>query len=115
VRSDLCIDRINQFVNRDASFLLPACWSCLSASADEIPGDAGIGRILAGAVALKFGVRGETAKNRILNFINGTELPFQAKHARIAVATGAITVKARATAISETSFLIPIPTLFTRS
>ncbi|MBS1542756.1 MAG: cell division protein FtsW [Bacteroidetes bacterium] len=46
--------------------------------------------LLAGAVALKFGVRGETAKNRILSFINGTELPFQAKHARIAVATGGI-------------------------
>ena len=44
--------------------------------------------ILAGAVALKFGVRGETAKNRILSFVNGTELPFQAKHGRIAVATG---------------------------
>lgn len=45
---------------------------------------------LAGAVALKFGVRGETAKNRILSFINGTELPFQAKHGRIAVATGGV-------------------------
>jgi cell division protein FtsW len=45
---------------------------------------------LAGAVALKFGVRGETAKNRILSFVNGTELPFQAKHGRIAVATGGI-------------------------
>lgn len=45
---------------------------------------------LAGAAALKFGVRGETAKNRILSFINGTELPFQAKHGRIAVATGGI-------------------------
>ncbi|NJN41555.1 MAG: FtsW/RodA/SpoVE family cell cycle protein [Flammeovirgaceae bacterium] len=49
--------------------------------------------ILAGAVALKFGVRGETAKNRILSFVNGTELPFQAKHARIAIATGGITGK----------------------
>jgi len=46
--------------------------------------------ILAGGVALKFGVRGETAKNRILNFVNGTELPFQAKHGRIAIATGGI-------------------------
>lgn len=43
---------------------------------------------LAGAVAIKYGVRGETAKNRILSFMSGTELPFQAKHARIAVATG---------------------------
>lgn len=49
--------------------------------------------ILAGAVAIKFGVRGETAKNRITNFIEGRELPFQAKHARIAVATGGVTGK----------------------
>jgi cell division protein FtsW len=46
--------------------------------------------LLAGAVAYKFGVRGETAKNRILSFINGTELPFQAQQGRIAVATGGI-------------------------
>lgn len=46
--------------------------------------------LLAGGVAFKFGVRGETAKNRIISFMNGTELPFQAKHARIAVATGGI-------------------------
>lgn len=46
--------------------------------------------LLAGAMAYKYGVRGETAKNRILSFINGKELPFQAKHARIAVATGGI-------------------------
>lgn len=46
--------------------------------------------LLAGAVALKFGVRGETAKNRILSFVQGTELPFQAKHGMIAVATGGI-------------------------
>jgi cell division protein FtsW len=46
--------------------------------------------LLAGAVAVKFGSRGETAKNRIMSFINGTELPFQAKHARIAVATGGV-------------------------
>jgi len=46
--------------------------------------------LLAGAVALKFGVRGETAKNRILSFINNTELPFQAQQGRIAVATGGL-------------------------
>ncbi len=46
--------------------------------------------ILAGAVAIKFGVRGETAKNRIMSFVQGKELPFQAKHARIAVATGGV-------------------------
>jgi len=49
--------------------------------------------ILFGSLAIKFGVRGETAKNRITNFMDGTELPFQAKHARIAVATGGVTGK----------------------
>jgi cell division protein FtsW len=49
--------------------------------------------VLFGALAVKFGVRGETAKNRITNFMNGGELPFQAKHARIAVATGGVTGK----------------------
>ena len=42
------------------------------------------------AVAFKFGTRGTTALNRITAFINNTELPFQAKHGRIAVATGGI-------------------------
>jgi cell division protein FtsW len=46
--------------------------------------------VLAGAVAIKFGVRGETAKNRIMNFVEGKELPFQAKHGRIAIATGGL-------------------------
>ena len=49
--------------------------------------------VLFGALAVKFGVRGETAKNRITNFVTGSELPFQAKHARIAVATGGVTGK----------------------
>ncbi|MBL7833769.1 MAG: FtsW/RodA/SpoVE family cell cycle protein [Cyclobacteriaceae bacterium] len=49
--------------------------------------------VLAGAMALQFGVRGATAKSRITNFIEGKELPFQAKHARIAVATGGIAGK----------------------
>lgn len=49
--------------------------------------------ILAGAAAIQFGVRGETAKNRIMAFIEGKELPFQAKHARIAVATGGVAGK----------------------
>lgn len=49
--------------------------------------------LLFGALAVAFGVRGETAKNRIKSFINGTELPFQAKHARIAIATGGIAGK----------------------
>ena len=46
--------------------------------------------VLFGALAVKFGVRGETAKSRITNFMNGDELPFQARHARIAVATGGV-------------------------
>jgi cell division protein FtsW len=49
--------------------------------------------ILFGALAVKFGVRGETARSRITSFMDGTELPFQAKHGRIAVATGGITGK----------------------
>lgn len=46
-----------------------------------------------GAIGLKFGVRSETAKHRISSFIDGTELPFQAKHALIAMATGGVTGK----------------------
>jgi cell division protein FtsW len=46
--------------------------------------------LLFGALAVKFGVRGETAKSRIKSFVEGSELPFQAKHGRIAVATGGI-------------------------
>jgi cell division protein FtsW len=53
--------------------------------------------VLFGALAFKFGVRGGTVKARINDFaavIQGNkELPFQAKHARIAVATGGITGK----------------------
>ena len=49
--------------------------------------------LLAGAAAFKFGVRGETARNRINTFIEADELPFQARHARIAVATGGLTGK----------------------
>jgi cell division protein FtsW len=49
--------------------------------------------VLFGALAVKFGVRGETARNRITSFMNGSELPFQAKHAHIAVATGGVTGK----------------------
>jgi len=45
---------------------------------------------LAGSLAIAFGVRGETAKSRIKSFVDGSELPFQAKHARIAVATGGL-------------------------
>lgn len=46
--------------------------------------------LLAGGIGLRFGQRWETAKSRFMNFFNGTELPFQAKHGRIALATGGI-------------------------
>ena len=46
--------------------------------------------LLAGAVALRFGDRWETVKSRVSAFTEGKELPFQAKHGRIAVATGGI-------------------------
>lgn len=53
--------------------------------------------ILFGALAFKFGVRGGTVKSRITDFtavIKGEqELPFQARHARIAVATGGVAGK----------------------
>lgn len=49
--------------------------------------------LLFGSLAVKFGVRGDTARSRITNFVEGSELPFQAKHARIAVATGGVTGK----------------------
>jgi cell division protein FtsW len=45
---------------------------------------------LAGAIALKFGTRGATAFSRVEAFVKGKELPFQAKHGRIAVATGGL-------------------------
>jgi cell division protein FtsW len=49
--------------------------------------------VLFGALGLKYGVRGETAASRISSFVEGKELPFQAMHARIAVASGGITGK----------------------
>ena len=53
--------------------------------------------VMFGALAFKFGVRGGTVKARINDFaaaIQGDkELPFQARHARIAVATGGVTGK----------------------
>jgi cell division protein FtsW len=45
---------------------------------------------LSGAAAWQFGDRAETARSRVMSFINGEELPFQALHARVAVATGGI-------------------------
>lgn len=53
--------------------------------------------ILFGALAFKFGVRGGTVASRVTNFVEyfteGKEMPFQAKHAHIAVATGGVTGK----------------------
>lgn len=49
--------------------------------------------LLAGSVAAQFGNRWETVKNRVMNFVDGKELPFQAKHAMIAVASGGVTGK----------------------
>ena len=53
--------------------------------------------VLFGALAFKFGVRGGTAISRVTDFIEHVkgekELPFQAKHAHIALATGGITGK----------------------
>lgn len=49
--------------------------------------------VLFGALGLKYGVRAETAMHRVTAFIQGDDLPFQARHARIAVASGGITGK----------------------
>jgi len=53
--------------------------------------------VLFGSLAFKFGMRGGTVVNRVTDFIEHArgekELPFQAKHAHIAVATGGITGK----------------------
>ena len=48
---------------------------------------------LSGVLAIQFGVRGETAKNRIESFFNADEIPYQAKHARVAIATGGVAGK----------------------
>ena len=49
--------------------------------------------VLTGGIGLKLGTRWETTVSRITNFVEGTELPFQAKHGRIAVATGGVVGK----------------------
>src|SRR6478736_5688929 len=49
--------------------------------------------LLMGGIGLKMGTRWETTKSRIMSFVDGSELPFQAKHGRIAVATGGIVGK----------------------
>ena len=45
---------------------------------------------VAGAIAISIGQRGQTAKSRITNFFDETELPFQAEQARIAIASGGV-------------------------
>lgn len=62
---------------------------------------------LAGAVAWKFGDRAPTAMARIMAFIDGKELPDQAKHGRIAIATGGITGKGPGN--SEQRNILPHP------
>jgi cell division protein FtsW len=49
--------------------------------------------ILAGAIAFNFGQRRDTVISRIKEFIDPTEIPFQAKQSYIAIATGGITGK----------------------
>ena len=44
--------------------------------------------ILAGSAALTFGQRGNTAISRIQNFINPTEIPYQAEQSYMAIASG---------------------------
>jgi len=49
--------------------------------------------ILAGALAFNIGQRGETVVSRVKDFLDPTEIPFQAKQSYIAIATGGITGK----------------------
>ena len=49
--------------------------------------------LLAGAAAAQFGERWGTVKSRVMSFVDGKELPFQAKHAMIAVASGGVAGK----------------------
>ncbi len=49
--------------------------------------------ILAGAVAFSFGQRGQTVVSRVKDFLNPTEVPYQAQQSNIAIATGGITGK----------------------
>ena len=46
--------------------------------------------LLAGAVAAQFGNRWETVKSRVMSFVDGKELPYQAQQGMIAVASGGI-------------------------
>jgi cell division protein FtsW len=49
--------------------------------------------LLAGSAAAQFGNRWETVKSRVMSFVDGKELPFQAQQGMIAVASGGIAGK----------------------
>lgn len=46
--------------------------------------------VFAGLIALKVGQRGGTAVNRITEFVEGTEVPYQVEQSYIAIATGGV-------------------------
>jgi len=52
----------------------------------------GVG-VVAGAIAISVGQRGNTAKSRLTSFLYDKELPFQAEQARIAIASGGLVGK----------------------
>jgi cell division protein FtsW len=62
---------------------------------------------LFGALGLAYGDRLETAKSRMNSFISGKELPFQAKHSMIAIATGGFTGKGPGN--SDQRNILPLP------
>lgn len=49
--------------------------------------------VLAGALAFSIGQRGETVVSRLKDYLDPTEIPFQAKQSYIAIATGGVTGK----------------------
>ena len=46
--------------------------------------------VFVGLIAIKVGQRGTTAENRITNFLQGTELPYQVEQSYIAIAKGGV-------------------------
>lgn len=46
--------------------------------------------VFAGFIAIEFGQRGGTAMNRVTDFIDGKELPYQVEQSYIAIATGGV-------------------------
>jgi len=49
--------------------------------------------LLAGAMAMSFGQRGQTVLSRMQSFVDKSEIPFQAEQSYIAIATGGLTGK----------------------